>query len=76
MNFGFIFEVIKNSTTKAMRLPYWSSEVYVCLQQPNEYSTHPYLVVHSCHGTVPWKPNIPEMWRDDWELIDKPTDNN
>lgn len=57
---------------KAMRLPSWNKNVKIKVQYPDQHSkmTAPYLYVESIFGRVPWKETFPEMFNDDWEVID------
>lgn len=55
----------------AMRLPHWSPEVQIRVQEPGEKSkmTHPYLYVHSRYGNVPWIPTQVELFSTDWAIV-------
>ena len=55
----------------AMRLPHWSPEVQVRVQEPDEHSkmTHPYLYAHSRYGNVPWIPTQVELFSTDWAIV-------
>ena len=59
---------------KFVRLPFWSPEVRIGVQQPDEFSkmTHPYLYVTSRKGCVPWKETYPELFSNDWEIYENP----
>lgn len=70
MNFGQAFEKVKRGA--AMRLPRWSSDVFIKAQYPDENSkmTAPYLYVTSRHGRVPWKETMIELFSEDWEVFE------
>ncbi len=73
LGFGVAFEEIKDSTKKlGMRLPQWSEDVIIRIQQPDKYSkmTFPYLYIESDYGRVPWKENMVEMFIDKWEIVE------
>jgi len=57
---------------RAMRLPHWSPEVVIRMQQPdtNSKMTSPYLYVESRFGNVPWKETFIEMFNNNWEVED------
>lgn len=59
---------------KFVRLPFWSPEVRIGVQYPDEFSkmTHPYLYVTSRKGCVPWKETYPELFSNDWEIYENP----
>lgn len=73
MEFGYAFESMKKDPGKIMRLPHWGKDVMIQLQVPDEHSkmTHPYLYVESDKGLVPWNPTVPEMFSDDWVIVEK-----
>ncbi|MBJ8006269.1 Thoeris anti-defense Tad2 family protein [Bacillus cereus] len=55
-----------------MRLPNWQPDVVVRAQFPDENSkmTHPYLYVESRYGKVPWINTVPEMFNENWEVVE------
>lgn len=67
MNFGQALEVMKDFGK--VRLPYWNENTHVQIERSDEY-THPYFVVDSDKGSVPWIPTYPEMLSEDWEVVD------
>lgn len=70
--FSQAFEIIRNDPSKGMRLPQWSSEVVIKVQNPdaNSKMTHPYLYVESRKGKVPWRETFPELFSCEWEIVD------
>ena len=71
MNFGDAFEEIRLDTDKSMRLPHWSREVKIKVQQPQPESkmTASYLYVESRYGLVPWKETMIELFSEEWEVV-------
>lgn len=57
---------------RGMRLPHWSPEVVIRMQEPDMHSkmTSPYLYVESRFGKVPWKETFIEMFHTDWRVVD------
>lgn len=57
---------------EGIRLPKWSEDVIIRLQRPDEASanTHPYLYRKSMLSCVPWMPTVPELFSEDWEIIE------
>ncbi|HFK1791394.1 TPA: hypothetical protein ACGXGE_004197 [Bacillus pacificus] len=57
---------------KGMRLPFWSPDVVIRAQFPDEHSkmTHPYFYAESRYGRVPWIPTWPEMFNNNWEVVE------
>ncbi len=70
MTFSKAFEKVKAG--KGMRLPKWSPEVVIRAQYPDEHSkmTTPYLYVESKFGRVPWISTNPELFSDEWEVVE------
>lgn len=70
MTFSKAFEEVK--TGKGMSLPKWSQEVVIRAQYPDEHSkmTAPYLYVESGFGRVPWISTNPELFSDEWEVVE------
>lgn len=66
MDFGKALEEMKDY--KKARLPFWNRNTHVCIEQSHDYS-HPYLVVESDKGAVPWIPTYPEIFSEDWEIV-------
>jgi len=66
MNFGNAFEEAKSGN--GMRLPFWSSDVIIRVQYPDDNSkmTAPYLYVESRFGKVPWKETMIELFSEEW----------
>lgn len=62
--------VIENK--KGMRLSNWSKEVVIRAQFPDDHSkmTHPYLYVESRYGRVPWVGTFPEIFSEEWNVIE------
>lgn len=54
----------------SVRLPKWSPEVRISIQNPDENSemTAPYLYVESRYGRVPWNPTQIELLAHNWEV--------
>ena len=69
--FSIAFNTIKHSSY-GMRLPKWSEDVIIRVQNPDEHSkmTAPYLYVESRFGRVPWIPTQIEMFSDEWCVVD------
>jgi hypothetical protein len=69
-SFGLALEAIKIHSQRGMRLPFWSPEVIVRVQEPdlNSKMTAPYLYVTSRYGLVPWNPTQPELFNQNWEV--------
>ena len=55
-----------------VRLPYWSKDVTINCQYPDEHSkmTAPYLYVESRYGRIPWVITQIELMSDAWEVVD------
>jgi hypothetical protein len=73
MLFTQAFEKLQSSPVSySMRLPHWNPNTKVCIQVPDENSanTHPYFYVTSDKGRVPWIPTYPELFAEDWELVE------
>lgn len=70
MSFEDALHAMKNG--KFVRLPFWSPEVRIGAQYPDDNSkmTHPYLYVISRKGCVPWKETYPEMFSTEWEIYE------
>jgi len=70
-NFGLAVEAMKIGCS--VRLPYWSEDVYLTIQVPDEHSkmTHPYIYVSSRFGLVPWVATQIEILSDKWVIIEK-----
>lgn len=54
------------------RLPHWSEDVRIVLQQPSEDGsgmTYPYLYAESKYGRVPWKETFVELLAHCWEVM-------
>jgi len=68
-NFGYALDALKDGLK--VRLPYWSKEVYLMLQVPDEHSkmTAPYIYVTSRFGKVPWVATQIELLSTNWEVI-------
>lgn len=66
MNFGEALKVMKDFGK--VRLPSWNENTYVCIERSDDY-THPYFVVASDKGVVPWIPTYPEMLSEEWEVV-------
>jgi len=68
MTFGLAVEALKKGYN--VRLPYWSSEVFLSLQEPGEGSkmTHSYIYVNSRYGLVPWAATQIEMLTENWAI--------
>lgn len=66
--FGAVLDALKVGWMA--RLPHWSDDVRIVLQNPDENSkmTHPYLYVESRYGRVPWKETFVELLSDSWEI--------
>jgi len=71
MEFEQALALVKQASM-GMRLPNWKPDVVVRAQFPDENSkmTHPYLYVESRYGKVPWIPTWPEMFNDNWEVVE------
>jgi len=69
LNFGDALSAVKNG--ESVRLPYWSKDVFLSLQLPDEHSkmTHPYIYVTSRFGLVPWVATQIEILSEKWEII-------
>ncbi len=67
--FGQAMEFMKDG--EKVRLPYWSEEVFISIQLPDENSkmTAPYFYVTSRFGLVPWIPTMIEMFSTKWETV-------
>ena len=61
-----------NPVSLGMRLPSWNEGTCVFVQVPDTFSkqTHPYLYVESRFGRVPWVCTVPEMFRNDWQIVE------
>jgi hypothetical protein len=72
LSFSQAFEIIRNDPSKGMRLPQWSHEVIIKVQNPDKNSkmTHPYLYVDSRKGKVPWRETFPELFSNEWEIVE------
>ena len=70
MTFGLAIEAMRAGYK--VKLPYWSDDVFLSAQQPDENSkmTHPYIYVTSRYGLVPWVATQVEMWSDKWMVVD------
>lgn len=70
MSFEDALRAMKNG--EFVRLPFWSPEVRIGAQYPDENSkmTHPYLYVISRKGCVPWKETYPELFSNEWEIYE------
>jgi len=71
MKFEKALEQVKQG--KAMRLPQWNSDVVIKCELPddaNSKMTAPYLYAESHYGCTPWRETFPEMFNDDWEIVD------
>jgi hypothetical protein len=70
VTFSEAFEIIRNDTSKGMRLPLWNTDVYIKIRIPeNELMTAPYLYVNSRYGRVPWKETMIELFSNEWEIV-------
>jgi len=69
MNFSKALKKLKKG--EAVRLPYWSKDVTINCQYPDENSkmSAPYLYVESRYGRVPWVITQIELMSDDWEVV-------
>ncbi len=65
--FGEAIEYMR--TGRKVRLPGWSEEVFISLQEPDLRSkmTAPYFYVTSRFGLVPWIPTMIEMLSIEWQ---------
>jgi len=70
MNFSRALKKLKKG--ELVRLPYWSSDVTINCQYPDEHSkmTAPYLYVESRYGRIPWVITQIELMSDAWEVVD------
>ncbi len=68
MSFGKAIKEMQNG--EAVRLPQWSEEVKIQIQNPDEDSkmTAPYFYVTSRFGMVPWIPTMIEMLSIEWQI--------
>ena len=73
-NFGDAIKIMREDGN--VRLPKWSDEVRISIQNPDENSkmTAPYFYVTSRFGAVPWIPTMIEMLSMEWEemLVPEP----
>ncbi len=71
LTFGKALGMIQSGIASGMRLPTWSADVVIKVQQPDENSkmTAPYLYVESRFGKVPWKETMIEMFSTKWEVF-------
>jgi len=69
-DFGWALSQLRKGNT--VGLPYWSPDVFLKLQVPDENSkmTAPYIYVTSRYGKVPWVATQIEMLSLDWEVWD------
>ena len=67
-DFGWMLKQLRKG--ERVKLPYWSDDVFIHLQVPDEYSkmTSEYLYVKSRFGRVPWNPTQIEILSDKWEI--------
>lgn len=70
LNFGHTLHYLKLG--KKVRLPYWSYDVFLLMQTPDEHSkmTSPYIYVTSRFGLVPWVATQIEMLSENWCILD------
>jgi len=70
LNFGKALKKLKKG--ESVRLPYWSKDVTINCQYPDEHSkmTTEYLYVESRFGRVPWVITQIELMSDAWEVVD------
>lgn len=70
LDFGMALFLLKQG--KKIRLPYWSEDVFLTIQEPDDNSkmTHPYIYVTSRFGLVPWVATQVEMLSEKWSVID------
>ena len=71
VNFGIVIEQLKKGNTA--KLPYWSDDVFIELQIPDEHSkmTHPYIYVTSRFDRVPWVATQVEILSEKWIVTEK-----
>lgn len=69
LSFGEAIEVMRNGGK--VKLPAWSSDVFISIQTPDENSkmTAPYMYVTSRYGMVPWIPTMIEMLSVEFETV-------
>ena len=69
MKFGKAFDKMTSGDCDFIRLPQWSDDVMIKVQNPdgNSKMTAPYLYVESRFGRVPWKETMVELFSDKWE---------
>ena len=67
-SFGWALYMMEKG--ESVRLGFWSEEVHISLQEPDENSkmTAPYLYVTSRYGRIPWNPTQIEILTKAWEL--------
>ena len=70
MTFDEAFATVSKHRSVYMSLPFWSEDVKVFCQFPDENSkmTHKYLYVESRFGRVPWSPTQVELFSDKWKV--------
>lgn len=70
--FGLAVEAMKKGLIVV--LPYWSDDVFLSIQMPDEHSkmTSPYIYVTSRFGTVPWVATQIEILSEKWIIKEKP----
>lgn len=70
LTFGLMLEALKKGMRT--RLPYWSEDVFLSMQKPDEHSkmTHPYIYVTSRFGVVPWVATQVEILSEKWMILD------
>ena|SRR5699024_2261812 len=66
LNFGQALEEMKDGAK--VRLSYWEDSAHVSIEQSEDY-THPYFVVDSNEGSVPWTPTFQEILSEEWEIV-------
>ena len=69
LTFGLAIEAMRKGMK--VRLPYWSDDVYLSIQFPDEQSkmTAPYIYVTSRFGMVPWVATQIEILSEKWRII-------
>jgi len=73
LSFGDATDRIKSKIRPlGMRLPQWSEEVVILVQEPDPKSkmTAPYFYVSSRFGKVCWIPTMIEMFNNNWILVE------
>jgi hypothetical protein len=70
LTFGLAVEAMNKGLK--VRLPHWSTDVFISMQFPDEHSkmTHKYMYVTSRFGRIPWIPTQIEMLAENWQIVD------